>query len=76
MAKFTELEVVRVKSLSTATLDSSLSNRSPAAGDVATIVSVLSDDRFTLECMNEDGTTAWLCDFSGIDLATEDGHLQ
>jgi hypothetical protein len=62
-----ELEVVRVAQLSGSTrpvIGSGTSIRQPAVGDIGTVVAVLGGGAmYTVECVNEDGLTDWLCDF-------------
>ncbi|MBK6696896.1 MAG: hypothetical protein IPG50_32640 [Myxococcales bacterium] len=37
--------------------------RQPRVGDLGTIVNVLGENAFTVECVDEGGLTLWLADF-------------
>ena len=66
-----ELEVVRVVRLimPTRTVDGTPAVvRLPSVGDIGTVVHVLGEDEFTVECVDADGLTAWLADFVGGEL--------
>jgi hypothetical protein len=66
-----ELDVVRVCRLFTSTrrIDGTPTVlRLPMIGDIGTIVHVLSEDAFTVECVDADGLTVWLADFTGGEL--------
>ena len=46
--------------------------RSPRVGDRATILHVYSPDEFAVECVNADGLTVWLADFSADELTLDE----
>jgi hypothetical protein len=74
MELFREHDVVRVDSLKSARPDLSLSARLPVVGDMGTIVNVLAPDEFIVEAVGTEGSTEWLCDFNGSDLALVTRH--
>ena len=71
MERFREFDVVRVRVLRVASrhVDGSAGAiRAPQVGDVGTIVHVLAPDRFVVESVRDDGSTAWLADFDAEEL--------
>jgi len=62
-----ELEVVRIARLnepSRPVIGSAAFSRQPSVGDIGTVVAVLGGGAmYTVECVNKDGMTDWLCDF-------------
>lgn len=68
MSAIREYDVVRVRSLEGAKLDEfGLGCRPPVVGDTGTVVCLLSaddqPDRFMVECVMLDATTAWIASF-------------
>ncbi len=63
---FRELDVVYVAQLLTSTRPVDGTGavvRQPRVGDLGTIVNVLGENAFTVECVDEGGLTLWLADF-------------
>ncbi len=63
-----EYDVVRVRSLDGMRADAfGLGSRSPAIGELGTVVSMLSaeghEDAYLVECVQTDATTAWIASF-------------
>jgi len=71
--KYEVVEIVKLSQAPKAYEGSSLNKRAPVLGDRGTIVEVLSapkvDTCFVVECVEPDGGTAWLADFSAEELA-------
>lgn len=73
---FHELDVVKVVNLLDAHrhFDGSKSDmRSPCVGDIGTVVFIHSDNHgvpngYIVECVNDEGLTIWLADFSAEEL--------
>ena len=67
MSAIREYDVVRVRSLDDCHGCAGLGARVPAVGDAGTVVSLLSadgqPDRFMVECVMPDATTAWIASF-------------
>lgn len=72
--KILELEMVRVAKLNEPArpvIGSGDRTRQPRPGDMGTVVAVLGKgEKYTVECVDENGMTAWLCDFDADELET------
>lgn len=72
MSEISEIETVRVVRLndpSRPVIGSGAHTRQPQVGDVGTVVSVMGGGTwFTVECVNSDGKTSWLCDFDRAEI--------
>lgn len=72
MESIAELEMVRVVGLgepSRPVIGSGGRTRQPKLGDVGTVVAIMGGGRkYTVECVDDDGMTAWLCDFDRDEL--------
>jgi hypothetical protein len=67
MHRFRELDLVRVARLNSASRDIDGNEsvaRQPLVGDVGAIVTLLGNDRAIVECVEGNGRTLWIAEFS------------
>src|SRR5689334_21074771 len=73
-SSYHELEVVVVSALRDPVRELTGTDRvlrRPRVGDIATIVHVLDEAHYTLECVDSQGFTCWLADFHVDELAPD-----